>query len=149
MGKLVAYFSATGTTRRKATELAKVAGADVHEIVPVERYTAADLDWHDKRSRSSVEMADASSRPQIVGPMCDLSAYDTVYLGFPIWWGVAPRVVETFVDANDLAGKKVVLFATSGGSGIGQAAKALKAAYPALDIVASKLLNGAVAEDII
>jgi hypothetical protein len=149
MGKLVVYFSVSGRTKAAAKALAKAAGADLKEIVPAVPYTTADLDWRDKQSRSTREMTDESSRPEIVDATCDLSGYDTVYIGFPIWWGVAPRPVNTFVEANDLAGKRVVLFATSGGSGIGHAAMAFKKAYPDLDVVASKMLNGPVTEDII
>ena len=118
MKKLVAYFSASGVTRRKSEALAKVIGADLHEIAPAESYTDADLDWTNKRSRSTVEMQDPSSRPALKEPKTDLSAYDTVYIGFPIWWGVAPHAVNTFIESNDLAGKQLVIFATSGGSGL-------------------------------
>ena len=123
---LVVYFSATGTTKGKAEILAKVLGADLKEIVPSQRYTAADLDWHDKKSRSSVEMADTSSRPAIAGKVANMADYDTVFVGFPIWWGVAPTVVNTFLEAHDLAGKRIVPFFTSGGSGAGKTVEHLK-----------------------
>lgn len=117
---LVAYFSASGVTARVAERLAHAAGADLFEIVPVQPYTAADLDWTNKQSRSSLEMADASSRPEIAGVPEGLAAYDTVLLGFPIWWYTAPTIVKTFLEAGDFAGKRVALFATSGGSGMGR-----------------------------
>lgn len=144
MKKLVAYFSASGVTRRKSEALAKVIGADLHEIAPVESYTDADLDWTNKRSRSTVEMQDPSSRPALKEPKTDLSAYDTVYIGFPIWWGVAPHAVNTFIESNDIAGKQLVIFATSGGSGLSPAVHDLQKRYPSLQIVSGKLLNGSV-----
>lgn len=144
MKKLVAYFSASGVTRRKSEALAKVIGADLHEIAPVESYTDADLDWTNKRSRSTVEMQDPSSRPALKEPKTDLSAYDTVYIGFPIWWGVAPHAVNTFIESNDLAGKQLVIFATSGSSGLSPAVHDLQKRYPSLQIVSGKLLNGSV-----
>ena len=144
MKKLVAYFSASGVTRRKSEALDKVIGADLHEIAPVESYTDADLDWTNKRSRSTVEMQDPSSRPALKEPKTDLSAYDTVYIGFPIWWGVAPHAVNTFIESNDLAGKQLVIFATSGGSGLSPAVHDLQKRYPSLQIVSGKLLNGSV-----
>lgn len=149
MKKLVAYFSASGVTRRKSEALAKVIGADLHEIAPAESYTDADLDWTNKRSRSTVEMQDPSSRPALKEPKTDLSAYDTVYIGFPIWWGVAPHAVNTFIESNDLAGKQLVIFATSGGSGLSPAVHDLQKRYPSLQIVSGKLLNGSVTGDLI
>ena len=149
MKKLVAYFSASGVTRRKSEALAKVIGADLHEIAPVESYTDADLDWTNKRSRSTVEMQDPSSRPALKEPKTDLSAYDTVYIGFPIWWGVAPHAVNTFIESNELAGKQLVIFATSGGSGLSPAVHDLQKRYPTLQIVSGKLLNGSVTGDLI
>lgn len=149
MKKLVAYFSASGVTRRKSEALAKVIGADLHEIAPAESYTDADLDWTNKRSRSTVEMQNPSSRPALKEPKTDLSAYDTVYIGFPIWWGVAPHAVNTFIESNDLAGKQLVIFATSGGSGLSPAVHDLQKRYPTLQIVSGKLLNGSVTGDLI
>ena len=140
---LVAYFSASGTTKRLAEKLAKVADADLFEIAPEQLYTAADLDWHDKKSRSSVEMADPSSRPAMVGTVENLAEYDTVFLGFPIWWYVAPTIINTFLEAHDFAGKTVVPFATSGGSGMGKTVKALKPSAPGATIAAGAVLNGA------
>ena len=127
---LVVYFSATGTTKGKAEILAKVLGADLKEIVPAERYTAADLDWHDKKSRSSVEMADKSSRPAMTTKIANMADYDTVFVGFPIWWYVAPTIVNTFLEAHDLAGKRIVPFFTSGGSGAGKMLDYLKPSAP-------------------
>ena len=127
---LVVYFSATGTTKGKAEILAKVLGADLKEIVPAQRYTAADLDWHDKKSRSSVEMADKASRPAIAGTVADMADYDTVFGGFPIWWYVAPTIVNTFHEAHDLVGKRIVPFFTSGGSGAGRTLDYLKPSAP-------------------
>ena len=123
--QLVAYFSATGTTKKAAERLAKAIGADLFEIKPAVPYTKADLNWMDKHSRSSVEMNDPKSRPAITGMPEDLSAYDTVFVGFPIWWYVAPTIVNTFLESCDLMGKTVVPFATSGGSGMGGTNKAL------------------------
>ena len=121
MGKtLVAYFSATGTTERLARTLAEVAGADLHGIEPAQPYTSADLNWHDARSRSSVEMNDPASRPAIANKVADMGRYDTVFVGFPIWWYVAPTIINTFLEAYDFSGKTVIPFATSGGSGMGK-----------------------------
>lgn len=130
---LVAYFSATGTTRAVAEHLAGKLDADLYEITPEAAYTAEDLDWHDSLSRSSVEMRDKSARPAIQGRVENLSDYDTVYIGFPIWWDEAPRVINTFIESNDLAGKSLVLFATSGSSWIINSWRELNAAYPDLD----------------
>ncbi len=124
---LVAYFSATGETARLARTLAGVTGADLHEIVPAEPYTAADLDWNDRSSRSSVEMNDPSSRPAIANRVKGMDAYDTVFVGFPIWWYVAPTIVNAFLESYDFAGKTVVPFATSGGSGMGRTEEILRA----------------------
>lgn len=147
MKKLVAYFSASGVTAARARELAEVAGADLFEIVPAQRYTSADLDWTNRKSRSSVEMNDAGSRPAMAGS-ADVSGYDRVYIGFPVWWGVAPHIVDTFIESADLSGKEIVIFATSGGSGISQAVRDLKTRYPKLNITGGRLLNGPVVVDI-
>jgi flavodoxin len=122
---LVAVFSASGVTEKVGKEIARIAGADFHEIVPKEKYTAADLDWMNKKSRSSVEMNDPSARPEIADNALDMSSYDTVIIGFPIWWGVAPRIIETFLESYDLSGKKIIPFCTSGGSGVGRSDLAL------------------------
>ena len=138
---LVAYFSASGTTKGIAQQLAEVSGADLHEIRPEAPYTDADLDWQDKQSRSSIEMKDKNSRPAITGKLQNMQDYDVVYVGFPIWWYTAPTIINTFLEANDFAGKIIVPFATSGGSSIDQACKDLKAAYPKYKFGDGKLLN--------
>ena len=117
---LVAYFSASGVTKRLAGNLAKATGADLFEIVPQVPYTDADLNWMDKYSRSTKEMKDKSSRPAVAGKVADLESYDKSFVGFPIWWYVAPTIVNTFLEQYDLTGKTVVPFATSGGSGMGR-----------------------------
>ena len=144
---LVAYFSASGLTGKVAEVLAKAAGADLHEIKPAVPYTSADLNWMDKKSRSSVEMADPSSRPEIANKVENMDQYDTVFVGFPIWWYVAPTIINTFLEQYDFSGKKIVLFATSGGSGFGKTASALKNSVSAsAQIVEGRLLNGRVQE---
>ena len=119
MKTLVAYFSASGQTAKLAKTLAGVTGGDLFEIAPETAYTAADLDWMDKKSRSTIEMKDPASRPEIAGTCANIADYDTVFVGFPIWWYVAPTIVNTFLESCDLMGKTVVPFATSGGSGMG------------------------------
>ena len=140
---LVAYFSATGTTKAQAQVLAEVAGADLFEIVPEQPYTAADLDWQDKQSRSSVEMADKSSRPAIAGKVENIAGYDTIYVGYPIWWYIAPTIINTFVEQYDLAGKTVVPFFTSGGSGAGKTMDYLRPSAPQANWKEPKNLTGA------
>ena len=139
MKKLVAYFSPTGTTEALAKHLAKVIDADLFPIVPEVPYTKADLDWMDKKSRSTVEMNDPTSRPAITGTCADIRAYDVIFVGFPIWWYIAPTIVNTFLESCDLTGKTVVPFATSGGSGMGSTNKAL-----APSCKGAKLLEGKV-----
>ena len=140
---LVAYFSATGTTKGIAQQLAEVAGADLHEIKPEQPYTETDLDWHDKQSRSSVEMQDKHSRPAITAKLQSMKDYDVVYVGFPIWWYTCPTIINTFMEAYDFQGKAIIPFATSGGSSIKKACADLKAAYPNLNWKEGKLLNRA------
>ena len=140
--KLVAYFSASGTTAKVAQTLAQAAGADLYEIKPQVPYSRANLNWQDKRSRSSIEMNDKSSRPAIVTGDLDVSAYDTILLGFPIWWYVAPTIINTFLEAYDFSGKTIVLFATSGGSGFGKAVSSLQPSAPGAVILEGKMLNG-------
>ena len=123
---LVAYFSATGTTKRVAQNLAKATGGDLYEIKPVKAYTNADLNWQDSNSRTSVEMNNPKSRPEIVTGDLSIQDYDTIYLGFPIWWGTAPKVVHAFLEQYDFSGKKIIIFATSGSSGLGNTANTLK-----------------------
>lgn len=145
---LVAYFSASGVTKKAAEKLALVAKSDIYEIRPAVPYTRADLNWMDKKSRSSVEMGDKSFRPEIVKNDLELAQYDTVLLGFPIWWYVAPTIINTFLESYDFTGKKIVLFATSGGSGFGNTANELKASAPGAEIAEGKLLNRATDKDI-
>lgn len=138
---LVAYFSATGTTAEAARKLAGVTGGELFEMAPATPYTDADLDWHDKQSRSSVEMNDPKSRPALKNKKENMAAYEVVYIGYPIWWGVAPTIVKTFIESHDLKGKTVIPFATSGGSGIDRSITDLKTTYPDLDWKESRLLN--------
>ena len=142
MNTLVAYFSATGTTARAARELAGAINADLFEIVPEKPYTSADLNWNDKNSRSSREMADEKCRPAVKGDGPDMSAYDTVFVGFPIWWYVEPRIIDTFLEAHDFSGKTVVPFATSGGSGLGKAPQRMATLAPGSTVTEGRLLNG-------
>lgn len=123
---LVAYFSASGVTKNAAEKLAKAANADLFEIEPVRPYTDADLDWTDKKSRSIIEMNDLSSRPEIAEKCENMGSYDVVFVGFPIWWYVEPRIIDTFIDSYDFSGKTVIPFATSGGSGLGKTAENFK-----------------------
>ena len=148
MKTLVAYFSASGVTKGVAQKLAEVAEADLHEITPEKRYTDADLDWHNKQSRSSVEMADKNSRPAITDKLENMADYDVIYVGFPIWWYTAPTIINTFMESYDFKGKTVIPFATSGGSTIEQACKDLKAIYPDVNWKDGKLLNNATATDL-
>lgn len=119
---LVAYFSASGVTKKTAEKLAAAANADSFEIIPVQPYTDEDLDWTDKKSRSTIEMNDPSSRPAIAEKLENIGGYDIVFVGFPVWWYVEPRIIDTFLDSYDFSGKTVVPFATSGGSGLGKTA---------------------------
>lgn len=139
---LVAYFSATGNTAREAKLLAAAAGADIFEITPAQKYTSADLDWHVKTSRSTLENNDPKSRPALKNAVLKTSNYSTVFLGYPIWWGVAPKVINTFIEKYNLRGKTIIPFATSGGSDISKSVKALKATYPNLTFKNGKLMNG-------
>lgn len=138
---LVAYFSATGTTRAAAQQLAKEHNADLYEITPEVPYTADDLDWTNKQSRSTVEMKDKSSRPAIKGTCTNIDQYDTVWIGFPVWWYTAPTIVNTFIETHNLSGKVLNVFATSGGSGVEGSAGDLKKAYPQYKWGESRLMN--------
>ncbi len=148
MKTLVAYFSASGVTRGVATQLAEVAGADLYEIVPEQIYTDADLDWRDSLSRSSVEMKDKTSRPAIKKTELKIDDYDTIYVGFPIWWYTCPTIINTFMESYNFQGKTVIPFATSGGSGIRKACEDLKASYPNVNWKEGKLLNRASKDDL-
>ena len=141
--KLVAYFSASGITRNVAKMVAEAAGANLYEITPKEAYTKADLNWMDKKSRSSVEMADKKIRPEITDTDAKIAEYDEIFLGFPIWWYVAPTIINTFLEKYDFTGKKIVLFATSGGSGFGNTVKELQPSAPGAQFVEGRLLNHA------
>ena len=140
---LVVYFSATGTTARAARTIAEVTGGTLYEIVPQQVYTADDLDWNDRQSRSSVEMNNPQARPALKDTKLNVSAYDVIFIGYPIWWDQAPRIINTFIESHDLKGKTLVPFATSGGSGISNSVKELRKAYPDLEWQDGKLLNGA------
>lgn len=144
---LIAYFSASGVTARTAKQIADAAGADLYEILPAEPYTSADLDWLDKKSRSTLEMNDPSCRPAIAEPVQDMAQYDTVMIGFPIWWYVEPRIVDTFLESYDFSGKTLIPFATSGGSGIEKAERSLKEHCPTASWKKGALLKGTDASD--
>ena len=144
--RLVAYFSASGKTAKVAEKLASAIGADIYEIKPEVKYTKADLNWMNRKSRSSVEMNNKSFRPAITTGDVDIANYDTIYLGFPIWWYVAPTLINTFLEAYDFTGKKIVLFATSGSSGFGNTAAELQPSAPNAEIVETKVLSGIITE---
>lgn len=145
--KLVAYFSASGTTAGAAKNLAQAAGADLYEIRPKTPYTRADLNWQDKNSRSSVEMNDKSKRPALANKDANIAAYDTILLGFPIWWYIAPTIINSFLESYDFTGKTIILFATSGGSGFGKTVQNLVSSCPGATIKEGKILNGNVSND--
>lgn len=149
MNALAAYFSAGGTTARAAKALAKAAGADLYEIRPAVPYTRTDLNWTNRSSRSSVEMNDRHSRPALAEPKIPIAIdkYDVIFLGFPIWWSAAPTIINTFLESGDFTGKTIILFATSGGSGLGQSAANLRPSAPGADIVNGKVLNGRLSEE--
>lgn len=142
MNPLVAYFSATGTTARAAKTLAAAVGADLYEIRPAVPYTSADLNWMDKGSRSSREMQDKQSRPALADTDAPVASHDVIFLGFPVWWYVAPTLLNTFLEAYDFTGKTIVLFATSGGSNLGKSAAGLRPSAPGAKIVDGRMLNG-------
>lgn len=137
--KLVAYFSASGVTAKVAEALSEAIGADLYEIEPEVPYTKEDLDWMDKQSRSTIEMNDPASRPAIAGKRDNMDDYDTVFVGFPVWWYVAPTIINTFLESYDLTGKTIIPFATSGGSGMGKTNEKLQPSCPN-----SKLIEGKV-----
>ena len=140
---LVAYFSASGVTAKTAGNLAEALNSDIYEIKPAVPYTSADLNWQDKNSRSSVEMSDKSSRPEIGSADADISKYDIIFVGFPVWWYIAPTIINTFLEKYDFSGKKIILFATSGGSGFGKTVDNLKNSVSAdTEIIEGKVLNG-------
>lgn len=141
--KLVAYFSTSGVTEEVAKKLANAAEADLFEIKPEVPYTAADLDWTNKKSRSTVEMNDPASRPAIAEKLPNMADYDVVFVGFPIWWYVAPTIINTFLESYDFAGKTIVPFATSGGSGMGKTVDVLRCVAPTANFKPGKMLNRA------
>ena len=138
---LVTYFSASGVTKKVAEKLAEAAGADLFEIKPEVAYTEADLNWMDDNSRSSLEMKAQSCRPEILNKLDNLDQYEIIYLGFPIWWYVEPRIIDTFLESYNFSKKQIVPFATSGGSGISNVVENLKAHYPELNFADGRLLN--------
>lgn len=139
--KLVAYFSASGVTAKVAETLSDALGADLFEIVPKVRYTKADLDWRDKTSRSTIEMNNPASRPEIETLRDNVADYDMIYVGFPIWWYVAPTIINTFLESYDLAGKTIIPFATSGGSGMGKTNEKLEPSCPDATLKAGKVFS--------
>lgn len=139
---LVAYFSASGVTAKAAWKLSEAAAADLYEIKPEVPYSSADLDWTNKKSRSSVEMNDPAFRPAIAGKLEDMEQYDVVFVGFPIWWYVAPTIINTFLESYDFSGKTIVPFATSGGSGMGKTNERLAPSCPGATLLKGKMLNG-------
>lgn len=147
-GAIVCFFSATGTTAKAAQRIASIAGAELYEITPRDLYTDADLDWRDSTSRSSVEMRDLSSRPALKDTAVDLSKYAVVFIGYPNWWNTHPTLINTFIEANDLQGKTIVPFMTSGGSDIANSEKQLRASYPTLTFAKGLLMNNATDADI-
>ena len=142
---LIAYFSASGVTKSVAEKIAGENGYDIFEIVPEEIYTPADLDYMDKNSRSTIEMNDKSFRPPIK-QTCDVSSYDTVAIGFPVWWYTAPTIINTFIESVDLSGKKIKVFCTSGGSGVDKCVSDLQKTYPELDFAKGMRFTGNVSK---
>ena len=141
MKALVAYFSASGITARVAENLADAINADIHAIIPAVPYTDADLDWRDKNSRSTIEMQNPDSRPAIESLRDNMDEYDTIFLGFPIWWYRAPTIINTFLESYDMSNKTIVVFATSGGSGMGETVAKLQTSCPGSKLIEGKILN--------
>lgn len=139
---LVAFFSATGSTRKVANIVAEVTGADVYEIKPAVAYTNQDLNWNKRNSRSSIEMADETSRPELADKEAPVANYDVIYLGFPIWWYVAPHIINKFLESYNFSGKTIIIFATSGGSGFGETLKKLKPCSPNAKFIEGKVFRG-------
>ena len=142
MKTLVAYFSASGNTKSVAENLAKIIEGELFEIEPTNPYTVADLDYMDKQSRTTIEMEDKHSRPSIKNKINNIDEYDKIIIGFPVWWYTAPRIINTFIEENDLKGKSIYIFVTSGGSSFGGSLKDLKESYPTLNFISGKTLNG-------
>lgn len=146
--RLVAYFSASGTTKKVAEIIADCTKADLYEITPKVSYTKADLDWMDKKSRSSIEMNDKKFRPEVVDKEIDINAYDEIILGFPIWWYIAPTIINSFLEQYNFSGKKIILFATSGGSGFGNAVRELQPSVPDSMITEGKIFNNVTKQEV-
>ena len=144
---LVAYFSASGVTARLAKKIAEVTNGNLYEIKPKVPYTSADLDWMDKNSRSSIEMNDKSFRPEIIDDLSDVTNYNTIFIGFPIWWYIAPTIVNTFLEKYDFSGKKIITFATSGGSDMGKSLDSLKSSCPNATFVNGKVFRANINKD--
>lgn len=139
---LVSYFSASGVTKSVAQKIANAVNGDLFEIEPVEKYTDEDLDWTNKESRSTVEMNNKSFRPPVLKKVSNIDEYDTVVIGFPVWWYTAPTIINTFIEENNLNGKNTYVFVTSGGSGSDGSFKDLKNSYPEINFISSKRLRG-------
>lgn len=146
---LVAYFSASGTTAKAAQELAAAVEGDLYEIRPAIPYTVKDLNWQDERSRSSLEMKDPAARPELADKAAGVASYERIFLGFPIWWYTAPRIIQSFLESYDFSGKTIILFATSGGSGLGKTAKALAGSCPGAAIKEGRMLNGRISPEML
>ena len=144
---LVCYFSASGVTKSVAEKVANAVEGDLFEIEPVQKYTKEDLNWMNKNSRSSVEMKDKTSRPAVLNKVQNINEYDTIVIGFPVWWYTAPTIINTFIEENDLAGKNAYVFVTSGGSGYKDSFNNLKDAYPEINFVSGKRLDGNESEE--
>ena len=145
---LVAYFSCSGNTKKLASKISEIVNGELYEIKPISPYTSDDLDWTNSESRSSTEMNDKSFRPQIVDDLENINNYDTVYLGFPIWWYQAPTIINTFLEKYDFAGKKIVPFATSGSSGMGETNKYLVNSCPGANLIEGKRFGNASLEEL-
>ena len=143
---LVSYFSASGVTKRVAEKIAKAINGDLFEIEPTQKYTAEDLDWTNKQSRSSIEMEDKDFRPQILNKVLNITEYNTVVLGFPVWWYTAPRIINTFIEENNLEGKDIYIFVTSGSSGSEGSFRDLKNTYKNLNFISNKRFSGSEAD---
>ena len=144
---LVSYFSASGVTKGVASKIADITGGDLFEIEPINKYTSEDLDWTNKQSRSSIEMGNPSSRPEVKNKVSNLNDYDTVLIGFPVWWDLAPTIVNTFIEENNLENKKIYVFATSGGSSVNNSFDTLKNTYSNLNFISAKRLSSSVSDN--
>ena len=143
---LVSYFSASGVTKEVASKIAEYIGGDLFEIEPVNKYTSEDLDWTNKQSRSSIEMSNPSSRPEVKNKVSNLNDYDTILIGFPVWWDLAPTIINTFIEENNLENKKIYVFATSGGTSVNNSFNTLKNTYSNLNFISAKRLSSSVSD---